>query len=284
MTLLVVLFLVTAPADAQDILTWKLKAGDAFTLVRDFQQKQIIEAKPRTFKQETGNVWTSRFEVLKTVPEGYLLQQTLEQVTYRNPAKPPPEQPSEVQLAERLKGMKFTLVLSTAGRIKQIEGYDEAIKKLADNKPEMEKALKYLAPESAFRDGLAESLSFLPEGPVAPGATWERDSIEPSPPFGSFKTRFVYRYEGRDRDVARISYQVTMKYQPPSQELDLFRIVRGSLWGEEGRGLVQFDVTTGRLIEGEKTLKVKGNLILEAAGQQNQLQFSSENRLTYRLR
>jgi hypothetical protein len=282
---LLVLASLASPLPGQVTLAWKFQEGQTFFLERVFQQKQMIEVKGKNFKQESTNTWLTKIAVKKVTPELISLDQTIVAVTSKHTGKPTPgqDQTSEAQLIEKMKGCTLQLKVTPAGRVQEFLGYEDMIQKVADKQEEREKALRFLVPESALRDGLEEALGFLPQKPVQPGDPWQRQAVEPVPPFGAFQTLFQYTYAGRKDNEDLITFTLQMKYVPPAKDLTLFRVIKGELQGDQGKGQIFFAGQQGRLLRGEKQVQVRGNLTLEAAGNQTNLEFSSENRLTWRL-
>lgn len=280
-----VLVILAAPVSAQVTLAWKFQPGKSLYLERQFQQKQIIDVKNKNFKQESSNTWLTRLDIRKVSDNEILLEQTILSVTYKNIGKPVPgaDVAAESQIAEKLKGCTFRIMLSPSGRVRKLEGYDDMLQKVAEKQDERERALRFLVPETALRDGLEEVLGFLPEEPVRPGATWQRQAREPIPPFGTFQNTFRYTYEGRNGVQDTIAFAVDMKYVLPAKDTTLFRVLKGNVRAEEGKGTItlQGDATT--LARGDKQVLLRGNLILEASGNQAALDFTSENRLNWRL-
>ena len=67
------------------------------------------------------------------------------------------------------------------------------------------------------------------------------------------------------------------------KDLTLLRVIKGELKADDGDGQLVFDSRSGRLIRGEKHLRIRGNLTVEAAGKQSDLNFVSDNRLHWRV-
>jgi len=281
-----VLLLLADAAAAQVSLSWKLPVGSGFTLERVYQQKQTIEAKGKTFKQDSTNTWTTRLVVKKAADSEIILEQTIVSVTSKH--TPPPAAGSDdtlsTQLAEKMKGSVFQVTITPSGRVRKLDGYDDLIKKMADGKPELEKSLRFLIPETALRDGLEEALGFLPEKPVQPQGRWQRQAVDPVPPFGALKTVFEYTYLGRQDGADEIAYSMQTTFVPSTKDLGLIRVVKGTLETMDGKGKVLFDRDKGMLIRGEKQVRIQGNLTLETPGNTtSNLEFTSENRLQWRI-
>jgi hypothetical protein len=260
-----------------------LSAGSFFFLERVYHQKQSIDVKNNNFKQESRNTWLSKLTVMKVGADEIVIDQTIVSVKFDKTGKAAAAASGlEAKFADKLKGASFRVTLTPAGKVRKFDGYDDAIRKLAD-KDDVQRTLRFLVPESALREGLEEVLGFLPPGPVKVGDTWQREASEPAPPFGSFRTDFRYAYRGRQEDTATVDSTVQMMYVPPPKDAGLFRVVKGELKADGGKGQVLFDARLGRLIRGEKQVSVRGTITVEAAGNQSELTFVSDNRLEWRL-
>lgn len=269
------------PAAAQETLAWTLREGQTLYLERVYRQKQTIDVKNKAFQQTSSNTWISKLDVHKVTDTDIVVDQTVISVVFK---KDQPKPMPQDRFAERLKGSKFRITLTPAGRIRKFEGYDDLVARVADKDEAEDKALRFLVPESALREGVEEVLGFLPTSPVQPGDRWQREASESVPPFGSFRSTYRYTYDGRKDDIDRITFTVDMKYVPPAKEMSLFRVVKGQLSADDGAGgSARFSPRTGRILGGEKRVIVRGNLLLEAAGNQTEMRFVSENELTWRV-
>lgn len=263
-------------------LEWKFTPGESFLTERVYDQKQEITVKGRTFSQEVAGTWRARFTVLSRYWGKWLLQVTLEEVSYKTGGLGGPAAFDE-KLAARLKGASLTLLLTGQGEVNRLRGYDDFIRQLAEGKPENEKVLKALFSEEGLEETFAEMFAFLPRKAADPGDKWERDTVEPVPPFGFFRSRFEYQYEGLKEGAHAISYTVKTEFNKPKDPPALFRLIKGELTGEEGKGFALFDADAGRLVRGERTMTVRGQLTIEAAGVQSEMRFVSQNRLKVRV-
>ncbi len=172
--------------------------------------------------------------------------------------------------------------MTPQGRLAQFGGYEPFIQKLAEKNADTEKVLRVLLSEEALREDVEELFYFLPDKLVRKGDKWKRESIEPVPPFGSFKSAFEYALEDDKNETLPISYTIKMTYKPPGADSDLFRVIKGTLSAEDGQGSLRFDVKNGMLISSEKTVHIRGELLIDSMGQQAQLNFTSVNTLKTR--
>ena len=61
------------------------------------------------------------------------------------------------------------------------------------------------------------------------------------------------------------------------------RVIKGTLQADEGKGKVFFDPQKGRLIRGDRQVRIHGTLTVETAGRRHELKFVSDNRLQWQL-
>lgn len=279
---LLFLVLSAAPLHGQTTLAWRFQPGDAFQIERTFEQKQTVEVQQRTFEQATTSVWLTTFTVQKVDGEAAAVDMIFDRVTTKSNAKAMGDGPSDSQLAERFQGGKLILKITPAGRIQQLDGYGDLLKRLSHNQPEAEKSLRFIVPETGLKDGIEEIFGFVPEKPVHPGDRWQREGIEPVVPFGNLKTVFRYRYDGKRDDGHAIAMTLDTTYVPPPKDFELFQVIAGKVASEKGTGMFVFDVDKGRGVRGEKTFQVHGALTLETAGKRNEVKFTSANRVAWR--
>lgn len=271
-----------SPLSAGTRLEWSFTPGDTFRLERIYKQSQEIEVKDRSYKQEITSTWLTRIDVKEKKRDSHVLQITLEEVDYK--ASGVGGAPAvDDKLVRKLKGMTLTLTVNSPGQIKKLQGYDEFIKRVAEGETETEKVLRSLFSEEGLRESYEEVLAFLPRKTVEKGARWKRTAIDPLPPFGSFQSKYEYTYGGMEEGMHVIPFTISTTYRKPVKQPDLFRIVKGSLTGEEGRGRFFFDASAGRLVRGGKSMVVRGELTIETGGVETVMRFVSRNRLNVRM-
>jgi hypothetical protein len=274
--------LVPLSAAAQTRLEWRFNVGDSFLLERVYRQKQEIEVKGRSFKHDVSTSWLTRVAVKEKHFWQWVLQVTFEEVSYKNDGAMNPALFDD-KLAERLKGLSLSLVVTSRGEVKKMIGYDEFVAKLSEGKKDVEKVVRALFSEAGLREGFEEVLGFVPHKAVTKGQTWQREAVDPLPPFGSFHSEFDYRYEGMRDGLHAVAYGIRTTYRKPGDGHDLFKVVKGSLSAEDGKGVYLFDVEAGRLVRGDKSMVVRGEVTIEAGGMETTLRFVSENQLKVRV-
>lgn len=273
---------IPVPVRADVKLEWKFATDDSFRLERVYRQAQEIEVKGRAYKQETVSTWMTRVQFMEKQHGNYVLRLRLEDVTYKTSGVGNPMMFDD-KLAAKMKGLTLTLHVSPHGEVKKLQGYDEFVKKLSEGKADAEKVLRSLFTEEGMQETYGEIFAFLPRKGVEKAAKWKRSATDPVPPFGSFKSKFDYVYTGMEDSLHAIEYTIGTTYQKPTDQPDLFRVVKGTLSGEEGKGKYLFDAAAGRLVRGEKSMVVRGQVTIETGGVQTDLRFVSTNHLKVRI-
>ena len=277
-----VLLFAAVPCQAQTKLEWLFKDGETVFAERIYTQKQSVEVKNKLFNQERTKTWVTAITVKEKTAAGYVLDLKVESVAFKSTGPPVPGGFDD-KMAAKMKGTQFTATINPQGKVLKFEGYDAFIQKLAEKKTEVEKVLRGVLSEEGVREDVEEIFSFLPDKAVQKGDKWKREAVDPVPPFGSFRSVFDYVCEGDDEGLVTIGYSIKMTYKAPSGDGDLFRVVKGGLKGEEGKGTFVFDSKKGRLVSGEKSVQVRGDLVIESMGNQTPMEFTSQNTLRVRL-
>jgi hypothetical protein len=171
-----------------------------------------------------------------------------------------------------LVGSEFRLALDKDNKVVKIEGREEFLKKLTSANQQMEALLKSILTEEALKQMADPTFGVTPTGPKAKGESWEKESTLNLGPIGSYKCKYAYKYEGQDdknKDLAKISVETVLTYQPPSTETNVqlpFRIKEANLKSKNGKGTIYFDVKKGRLEKSEQKIELDGKLTIEIAG------------------
>jgi hypothetical protein len=278
---LCLLLLVPASLAAQTPLQWKLEPGQAWVLERLVKQEQKVELGDKLFRQRLDSIWRVHLEVLTPIAEQHRLRASLQEVQHR--LQGTVGTGIDHNLGDKLQGRQFTLVVAPSGLIRELQGYADFIDQATEKDPERSGVLRAMVPEDALREAFSDLLGPLPEQPVMPGSMWKRTVREPIPLFGALRGTWQYTAQGPTAGGYHLAYAITTEYEAPAAgQTVLFRISKGSLRGENGRGKVIFDATQGRLVRHERHLTVRGTLTVERGGMQVPLQLVSENTMEVR--
>ncbi len=269
-----------AGASAQVKLAWQFTEGETFYVERVTTQKQSAEVNNKAFKDQGTKTWVLAVTVKQKTPAGNVLDLRTESVIVTGPGPLPmgAEVPGlDDKLTTRMKGCLFTATVTPRGKVTKFEGYAAFIRKLSEKKEEMEKVLKAIVPEEMLREDIEEVFNFLPEKAVRKGEKWKRQSSEPLAPFGSLQSAFEFMLDEDKGREGNIAYTVKMTYKLPQEGGDLFQVVKGSLKEAEGSGDIVFDTQRGKLVSNNRTVRVRGEVLVESMGKRANFEFSSEN-------
>jgi hypothetical protein len=274
--------LLAARADDPAPLRWKLQPGTTFFAERRATRTETVAVNGRDFKQEAATTWLVKLTARDPADAGAKVAATLVTVTHQVRGATAKEG-LDSQLAEKMHGATFTLVVTPAGKVAEFGGYPAFVERLAGAAADKRKVIQATVPEDALREAFGDLFVTLPETPVGPGTKWTRTAVEPIPFFGAFHSTYRYECASARDDRYDVGYTIRTKYERPRKGDDLVRVVKGELEGQDGRGHFRFDAARGRLVENERSMTVRGRLTLETAGRQSAVQFTSENRVKVRV-
>lgn len=278
--------LLVSSARAQAPLQWKLDKGQIVEVERIASQKQSVKVNDTSFKQDTKTTTHFRLVVKDIRADGYLIEALTTKVETKVSDDKAPKAPKP-HVDELMLGSSFTFVISTRGRLSEFDGYENFLKKPAGRmdkdklsafRNETQIAiLRRTYPEDALRDTFADLFGPLPDK----DKTWERTYVEPISIFGSLRSTAKYAHAGH----GKIDYTIETRYELPKDKLTgLLRVVKGNVDSDKARGTIKFDPRTGRLVEHERSMLLRGTLTIEAVDRQQPVEFSSENEVKIRVK
>ncbi len=274
-------------AVAQTKLEWQLKKGETFVAERIYTQKQTVTVRGKTQSAERRKFLVSSITVKDKTASGFLLDIVFEEAelgaTGEKVASGARRDDFGQKLADQLKGNGFSVVVTGQGKVAKILGYDAFLRKLGDGSVSTEKSLRTLLSEDVLRDDLEEVFHPLPEKAIRVGDSWKRETIEPLPPFGLVHTTAEYSLKSDKADEVEIGLKFKVSYKPAPGDGELFRVVKGSAAAEMATGVIRFDAKRGRLTRAEKTLTIRGEIVIESMGKQTPMEFTSENNVQVRV-
>jgi hypothetical protein len=249
-------------AHAQTTLEWKLKKGDRFYLRNVTTTKQTLEALGKKIPQNAEVTIVLAFTVEDQIPDGFLLKETLEELTLK------PEKGEPIH-DEKLAGTTFTLTLSKNWEILKFEGYDKLLDKLAGDDPAVRQGVQATLQEESLKKSVREALAFLPDRPVKEGDTWERTIEEPFGVLGNLRETRTYKLEAKEdiggKKVDKITYTTAVDFKPGKKiENFPYYVLSGRIENKdkEARGTVYFDAAAGRVVQIKSDLKLGGTMVL----------------------
>lgn len=272
-------FVRTTPA--QTPLLWKLEKGQTLDVERRADQKQSVVSKGTAFQQQLKSVWKVRLDVREVRADAFQIDATLTMVEQRQLLNGVAQKLPEPNPHERMQGCVFALVVSPNGRLVEWKGYDDFLKKIAGEDKGRLKTARSLFPEEALKEAFADLFGPLPDRQVAKDGKWERSYVEPIPFFGSLHAVALYVADGK----SRIDYTIQTTYElPRADRTGVFKVVKGTIDSDKARGTITFDPLAGRLIEHERSMRLRGTLTIESMDRQQPLEFTSENDLKIRIK
>jgi len=277
------LFVTSAPA--QTALLWKFEKGQVFDVERAASQKQTVQINGKQFKQHGQSAWHVRLEVKKKQAANFVVLALLTKVEHYMTGGADTET-IDPKLHEKMQGSSFTLTVTPNGRIVQLQGYEDFLRRVAGMDKARLKALRVTLPESALREALVDLFGPLPQRSVAKGDVWQRGYVEPILHFGALRSTASYTYEGQSKDRERIAYTIQTNYEAPPKDDKMapFRIVKGRIESDKATGTIAFDKAAGRLVEHDRTMLLRGTLTIEVMDRQQPLEFSSVNEVKIRVK
>src|SRR5687767_1041030 len=215
-----------APASAQTTLAWKFAKGDHFAVEQHILQATALEIKNRPLQQKSDLTLRTRWRVTSVDKDTAKLTVAVESMTSKvSTGDDKTVMPSKDD--EHWRGSGFTLTVDAQGKLRELKGHDELLRKLAGDNPQRLKVLTALKPAESFQALFQDVLGPLPAKPVSRGDRWQHSAIETMSVFGSLvqSTEFTYREKGRVESVTKTSYQAP-RY---AIENDVFRITKGKV-------------------------------------------------------
>jgi hypothetical protein len=251
-------------ARAQAPLEWKLKKGDVFYLRNVTTTKQTLKALDKEVPQNSELTVVLGFAVADQTPEGFLLKETVEEVTIK------PEKGEPVS-DDKIAGATFAILLSPKWEVLKFEGYDKLIDKLSGDDVAVRQALQATLSEDALKKSVREAMAFLPDRPVKEGDTWERTVEQPFGVLGTLRETRTYKLEGKEdqggKKVDKITFTSAVDYKPGKPDKALaYHVISGEMKADEAKGTVHFDAAAGRVVQIESHMKLRGRMVLSISG------------------
>lgn len=265
-----------APLGAQTTLAWKFAAGDAFAVEQQITQATALEIKNKPFKQKSTLTLKTYWQVNEATKELARLTVTVDSLAskiYAGDGKL--AVPSKED--ELWKGAAFTLTIDAQGRLREVQGHEPLLKKLAGGDPQRLKVLTALKPPEYFQALFQDVLGPLSAKPIQVGDRWRHASVEPMSIFGSFEQTTDFTYQGTRDSLHLISTATTSVYKTPRYaiENDVLRVLKGDVKVDEGKGELLFDADKGRMSRVQKTVRLHGELTLETLNGTQRVNFTS---------
>lgn len=285
LALAVLILAVFAPVLQADEIRWKFKEGDVFYAQETTEMKMEMSFLGNNQPMESKTVVISKLTIKKTNPDGsVVLERKIES------QKTEASMPAGVDLDalnKKMEGATFTITLSPKFEVAKIEGYDDFIKRLVGDCDTTGPFLKASLSEETIKRSLDELFLFVPGKAVSVGDKWERKSKVPMGPMGSLQTQTNYKYEGKEGDLDKISYESTLKYEKPKEgdgnAAMPFKLIKGDMKADKAKGVIKFDSARGRLSENQASVNLEMKLTVDVNGQEIDMELRQEQKSTFKV-
>lgn len=286
MILYLLLSLIT-PAE-NHALKWKFAKGDAFTMETVSQLKQSVKVNGQDIKQDLSHITRVKYTVTDVADGIIALDQEVESMKAANPDGSPST--GNNAILNQLQGSILKAKLTPDLKVKELEGYEEIIKRLAGDDPSLRRVVQALLSEEQLKQAIQHSFSFVPQKDTADGETWKRDLKLNLGPLGSVTTELNFKLAGKatvdGKELVKIDYQPTIKYTPPTAEAanPELSILSGNINLKSGKGVAYFDAQAGRLHSSQLTLELAGDMNAKLSGKEIPLTFEQTQTIEVRMK
>ena len=185
----------------------------------------------------------------------------------------------------KTQGATFEMVVGPQGEVTRFRAAQDPIKVLPVASPVGGQAflLWSFLDEDAWKE-LAQLTFFQPERPLGRNKTWARPLAHAWGPLGQWRGQTHYTAAGEDGALKRVLYRHDMKYEAPAGtgEGFPFRVIRGDFRPQMAGGVILFDPVRERVTGAEETFRVRGSVVVSAAG--NEIPVEMEEGQLFRLR
>jgi hypothetical protein len=174
----------------------------------------------------------------------------------------------------------YTVVLDGRNKVKAIEGADAMRKRLDKLDTRAADLLRSrLAPETLREDfEQTHALVALPDGPVKPGASWERTEAVDRGAGLELVLRKKYDYAGTEKRGNKTLDKINAKvlevnYRQDADSAAPLKLTKGEIKLTSSEGTIFFDREAGHVVESRERVELTGNLTFSAQGQDQRIGF-----------
>ena len=255
---------------AQEVLRWKLKAGDLlrYTTEQKMEMKlkgSTVRERKHTRSQTLQFSWNVKEVANDGVAE---IVQRIDRLSMRVEA--PPYMPfefdstkPEAEVAEPFEGearqlkaaigAEFSFKMKPSGEIADLKISEATLKKLRDALPPEEAGQGGFS-EQGLKDMLLQSSPPpFPQDPVEPGKSWSSKSVKLSLPQGTLVMDKVFTFQGpdpKDPKLVVIGMEGRVTLEPAAN-------ITAKIRAQEGKGSLAFDPEAGRIVNSRTTQRTE---------------------------
>jgi hypothetical protein len=174
----------------------------------------------------------------------------------------------------------YTVVLDSKNKVKAIEGADSLRERVDKLDPRAADLLRSRLAADALAQEFEQThaLGTLPDGPVKPGASWERTEAIDRGAGLELVLRKKYEYGGTEKRGDKSLDKLTAKVLEASYRQDAdssapLKFTKGDLKVTASEGTILFDREAGRVVESRERVELTGGLTFSAQGQDQRMAF-----------
>jgi hypothetical protein len=174
----------------------------------------------------------------------------------------------------------YTVVLDGRNKVKAIEGADALQAQVDKIDPRAADLLRSRLAADALGQEFeqAHALGALPDGPVKPGASWERTEALDRGAGLELVLRKKYEYAGTEKKGDKALDKITAKvleakYLQDADSSAPVKLTKSEVKVSASEGTILFDREAGRLVEARQRVELSGNLTFSAQGQDQRVGF-----------
>ncbi|MCI0701777.1 MAG: DUF6263 family protein [Planctomycetia bacterium] len=204
--------------------------------------------------------------------------------------------PGLLEFFKNLKDAEFTVTLGKNYKVEKVDEEDKKkfIAKLSAGSAQMESLLKKVMTDEALKEMADPTYKLFPPDGAAKkkGDKWERKTMLPLGPVGTYELTYKFTYAEPDKDGARkdmdkIEVETFITYAAPKENPEglLFRIKDGSKLVTDtsgtppgNKGVIYYDPKNQRIDYAEIKIKLKGELIVTIGGTDTKAELTQEQK------
>lgn len=282
------LLLHAIPSDGVN-LRWQFKQGDTFQQETISKLTQVVKARQQEFKQDIVQTSLIKYTVSAVEPNGnVLLDQQIESMKATNPDGSPSKGNNAV--FNQLQGAILKAKLTPELKVEQLEGYDELLKRLAGDDPNVRRVVTAILSEEQLKNAISYSMGFVPQKAMPAGSTWKKEMTLTMGPLGTVQISQAFKFEGMETiegtSLAKITYQPTVNYVPPKADAinPELSITKGKIELKSASGVIYFDPAGGRLHHSELKLTLGGEMTAQVQGSEIPVTFEQTQSIAVRMK
>jgi hypothetical protein len=251
-----------APPGETYTLQWKLKEGDTFYSTDVVRTEQTIESQGQTVKQKMEATTAIRFRVKSAAAKASVVEMVYLDTKFESVGLP-----TDLKLAEKMKGITFTVTLDDKMKITKFEGYEKFLDALTDRDEAKKKVLRVVMPESMFLRAFGQTFLLGPDKPVVIGDTWNQSENMSLGPIGSLDIKMTRKLDTVKGDAATVVTKGDLTWKGSDAKTDLpFKISKADVKADQFTNTYRFDMKTGRPLDASLELVLSGTMTIEASG------------------